>query len=169
MKREKLLKSLLVVFVGTVAFYAATYFAIEHARHRKGPWIVTFTRSVAGEPEIVIHQPVLGISNVTIRFAGEPPAANLSSAGESNGATRTNSASTTIAFDSPKPVPYDVPFGQCIFMDTTFLPGTVVFDLFGHEIQLIPRVLTVDREEKAWVSGAVHTLTSVNTNAAGTR
>ena len=45
MKREKLLKSLLVVFVGTVAFYAATYFAIEHARHRKGPWIVTFTRS----------------------------------------------------------------------------------------------------------------------------
>ena len=54
-------------------------------------------------------------------------------------------------------------------MDTTFQPGTVVLKLLGHEIQLIPRVLTLNQEEKPWVSGAVHTLTNVNTNAAGTR
>jgi hypothetical protein len=46
-----------------------------------------------------------------------------------------------------------VPFGKCVFLDTTFLPGTVVLDLFGHEVQLLPRVLTIDHVEHAWHSG----------------
>jgi len=38
-------------------------------------------------------------------------------------------------------------------MDTTFQPGTVVFTNFGHEIQLLPRVLTIDKVERPWQSG----------------
>jgi hypothetical protein len=152
MKGDRFLKPLLLVFVGALVFYAAAYFGIEHVRHRKGPWSVTFTHTSSGEPAIVIDQPALQISNVMIRFAEE---------------TRTNQVAhpTAVVFDPPRAVPHDVPFGQCIFIDTTFLPGTVVLELFGHQIQLIPRVLTLDGEEKRWVSGAVHSLQQVKTNA----
>jgi hypothetical protein len=51
-----------------------------------------------------------------------------------------------------------VPFGQCVFQDAQTLPGTVVFELFGHEIQLLPRVLTIDRVEHPWHSGETITL-----------
>jgi hypothetical protein len=37
-------------------------------------------------------------------------------------------------------------------MDTTFLPGTLAFNLLGHQIQLIPRVLTIDGKEMPWGS-----------------
>ena len=47
-------------------------------------------------------------------------------------------------------MPYEVPFGNCVFMDTTFLPGTITFQLFGHEIELLPRVLVIDRQEHPW-------------------
>jgi hypothetical protein len=39
-----------------------------------------------------------------------------------------------------------------IFQDPTFLPGTVTMRLFGHQIELLPRVLTIDREEYPWHS-----------------
>ncbi len=39
-------------------------------------------------------------------------------------------------------------------MDTTFLPGTVTFELFGHEIELLPRALIIDRQEHAWQPNA---------------
>jgi hypothetical protein len=64
--------------------------------------------------------------------------------------------------DTPQPVPYEIPFGKCVFMDTTFLPGTMVFDLFGHEIQLIPRVLTIDKTEIPWRSDANLTVPRTN-------
>jgi len=57
---------------------------------------------------------------------------------------------TTLLFAQPQPVPYEVPFGKCVFMDTTFLPGTVTFELFGHEIELLPRALIIDRQEHSW-------------------
>ena len=50
-------------------------------------------------------------------------------------------------------MPYEVPFGNCVFMDTTFLPGTVTLQLFGHEIELLPRVLVIDRQEHSWRPG----------------
>jgi len=58
----------------------------------------------------------------------------------------------TLIFREPRPVPYSVPFGKCVFMDTTFLPGTVTFQLFGHEIELLPRVLIIDHAEHPWLS-----------------
>jgi hypothetical protein len=47
-----------------------------------------------------------------------------------------------------------------VFQDTTFLPGTVVIQTFGHEIQLLPRVLTLDRAEHPWRPGEVIFLTN---------
>jgi len=71
----------------------------------------------------------------------------------------------TLAFEQPRQVPYDLPIGRCLFMDTTFLPGTIVMEIFGHEIQLIPRVLTIDRQEQPWKSDAVIALAAqVTTN-----
>src|SRR5258707_5489293 len=59
----------------------------------------------------------------------------------------------TLIFRQPRQVPYGVPFGKCIFMDMTFLPGTLTFQCFGHEIELLPRVLMIDHEEHQWSSG----------------
>jgi hypothetical protein len=33
------------------------------------------------------------------------------------------------------------------------LPGTVTLRLFGHEIELLPRVLIIDRKEHPWKAG----------------
>ena len=38
------------------------------------------------------------------------------------------------------------------------LPGTATFELFGHEIQLLPRVLIIDRREYPWRPNATITL-----------
>jgi hypothetical protein len=92
---------------------------------------------VSGAPALLINQPSLAITNLQITFAGQ---------------TSNNSSNAVMILDTPKPVPYDIPFGKCVFMDTTFLPGTIVFDLFGHEIQLIPRVLTIDKKDIPWQS-----------------
>lgn len=151
MKADGLLRHLLTAFVIALVVYFVAYTGIEHRRTYKGPWRVTFTNAESGVPVIVINQLTLGITNVQITFPGASPPTN---------------SPETIAFDQPHPVPYPVPFGKCLFMDTTFLPGTVVFELYGHEIQLIPRVLTIDKEEQPWHSGASIPLTAVATNAA---
>jgi hypothetical protein len=40
-----------------------------------------------------------------------------------------------------------------VFLDTVFLPGTIVLVMFGHQIQLMPRVLTIDGVEHPWRAG----------------
>ena len=133
-----------------LAVYAAFYTGIERQRVRKGPWRVAFTKDTSGAPAILINQPKLAITNLQITFPGEtPPTANSVCA---------------LVFDQPRPVPYAVPFGKCIFMDTTFQPGTIVLNLFGHEIQLIPRVLTIDKEELPWRSNATIPLPGNNSS-----
>ena len=141
------LKHFAFAFVIALIVYVIFYNAIEHRRTRNGPWEVTFTNQ-AGVPALIINEPQLHIANVTITFPGQA-------------APLTNQ---TVRFDSPQPVPFALPFGQCIFIDTTFQPGTLVFAEFGHEIQLLPRMLTLDKQDYSWQSGAVITLT----NSAGT-
>jgi hypothetical protein len=136
MKTDGLLKHIGPVFLVALILYVVAYSGIEHRRTRKGPWVVTFTTNGDNEASLIIDQSVLGLSNVFIVFSGTRPPTNVSGA--------------VLRFDQPRPVPYDVPFGRCLFMDTTFLPGTIVLNMFGHEIQLIPRVLTVDRKEYPW-------------------
>jgi hypothetical protein len=135
MKSGGIARQVVAVFFVALTLYFITYTAIEHRRNRNGPWEVTFTNDVAGAPALRIDQPRLAITNVLIVFTNAPIATN---------------AATVTAFERPRPVPFDVPYGRCIFMDTTFLPGTIVFEMFGHEVQLIPRVLTIDKQEQPW-------------------
>jgi hypothetical protein len=130
------MKHIVYAFLLALVGYIIFYQAIEHRRTRNGPWQVTFTRSAAGEPALVINHAKLAITNVQICFsqASPPPATNTA----------------TLLFREPQPVPFDVPYGKCVFMDTTFLPGTVTFQLFGHEIELLPRVLIIDHQEHPW-------------------
>jgi hypothetical protein len=129
-----------------VLVYIIFYFGIENRRTRKGPWQVTFTNDASGTPALVINEPSLNLTNLQITFPGETNRAD----------------NTSLAFSQPRVVPYDIPFGKCVFMDTTFLPGTIVFDLFGHEIQLIPRVLTIDKKEMPWESGKTIAVSGTN-------
>lgn len=144
MKSDGLLKILLIAFVIALVVYAVAFFGIENRRTRRGPWQVAFTNDISGAPELIVSQSALAITNVQIIFP--------------NAALPKNFSSQKFAFAQPREVPFDLPFGQCLFMDTTFLPGTIVFSIFGHEIQLIPRVLTIDKVEQAWKSNATISL-----------
>jgi hypothetical protein len=150
MKRDNPAKHFILAFVIALLGYALVYHFIENRRTRKGPWQVAFTNSPAGEPAILIDQPALSISNVQIQFPGRAIGSGQS--------VITNQ----FLFNQPKPVPYDLPFGKCVFMDTTFQPGTLTFQFFGHEIELLPRVLVLDREEHPWKSGEVITLNGLS-------
>lgn len=146
MKSDNLLRHLIIPFGIAVLVYIISYTWIEHRRTRNGPWEVTFTNDASGAPTLVINQPALAITNLQITFPGET--------------ARTNAS---LSFRTPQPVPWELPYGKCVFMDTTFLPGTIAIDLFGHEIQLIPRVLTIDQKDMPWESGK--TITVARTNA----
>ena len=139
MKRSHLGLQIGLVFVAALIGYVVVYGWIEHRRVVKGPWVVTAT-SESGVPAILVNQSTLGIRDVRIVFAGAHAPGN---------------ASQTVEFSQARPWPYAVPFGQCVFMDTTFLPGTIALEMFGHEIQLLPRVLTIDSAERPWRSGEV--------------
>jgi hypothetical protein len=150
MKPNGMARHFLLAFLLALVGYALFYQLIEHRRTRKGPWQVMFTNSATGPPAIIINQSTLGITNVQISFPGE---------------RATNAPSATLLFGQPKPVPYGVPFGECVFMDTTFQPGTVTFRLFGHEIELLPRVLIVDHEEWPWKPNGVIALSRMQSAA----
>jgi hypothetical protein len=132
------------VFVVALILYIFAYSAIEHGRKHNGPWQVAFTNDAAGAPTMLIAQPKLAITNVQIVF----PDATIP----------INNAPSRLEMEQPRGVPFDVPFGKCVFLDLTSLPGTMVFKVFGHEIQLLPRVLTIDKVEHAWQPGMVLSL-----------
>ena len=138
MMSDNPVKHFVLAFLIALAGYLVVYHAIEHHRTRKGPWVVTFRNDPAGRPGIVINQPWLRVGNVEMTFQG--------------GTASSTNSSSTLVFNQPRPVPYDVPFGKCVFMDTTFLPGTLTLQLFGHEIELLPRVLIIDHREYPWQS-----------------
>ena len=144
MKPDGPLRHFIIAFLLAAACYAVFYPTIEHRRTRKGPWHVGFTNSVEGAPTVVVNQPKLSITNVQITF---PEQRAMPSTSETN-----------LVLRQPLPVPFDVALGQCVFMDTTFLPGTLTFELLGHEIELLPRVLIIDRQEHPWVSESTITL-----------
>jgi hypothetical protein len=137
-QRDPLWKHALLVFLACVVFYAAGFATVQWWRERRGPWEVTFLLHGQGVPAIQINQRHLGIRDVTITFPGTnlPPRAEPA----------------TVRFDDPGKAEA-IPFGKVRFLDTTFLPGTVTFDLFGHELELLPRTLIVDKRERPWHPG----------------
>ncbi len=150
MKFTGLWKHLLLAFLAALALYAVLFYAIERRRTSAGPWQVHFGGAAEGAPALTINQPHLGLTNVKIVFSGGRAPAKPVQA---------------MAFAEARTVPFDVPFGRCVFLDTISLPGTVVLQLYGHDIQLMPRVLTIDRIEHPWHSG--ETLRLQATNAPG--
>ena len=143
---DDLWKRLLLVFLLALIGYAAVFSWIEHRRRVKGPWQVTFT-TVGGNHAIIVNQPTLQITNLSIVFEGAKSETN---------------PNQTVIFEHGRAAPFDLPFGKCVFLDQLFLPGTVVCDLFGHEIQLLPRALTIDRVDHPWHSTSTITLTAIN-------
>lgn len=126
-------KSMALLFVGVLAAYLGCFYGLEHLRHRKGAWVGDFHAAPDGAPELVVSQDWLGVTNVTLRLAGEKM---------TNGGGR-------VVFDRVK---QPVPFGRVIYEDLTFLPGVITFDLYGHEVELVPRLLVADRRQLPWQS-----------------
>jgi hypothetical protein len=163
MKSDHPVRIFLVAFLLALVGYVTFYAGIEHRRARNGPWEVTFTTNSDGSPTIVVDQTRLGVAKVQIAFPGASLPATRAAADAKSGFTNNESRVAidrsgisnyplpiTLVFNQPRPLPYDVPFGQCIFMDLISLPGTVTFKLFGHEIELLPRVLVIDHQEHPW-------------------
>ena len=144
MQQAATLKKLLLGGISVAAAYFILFYAVEHWRRHRGPWEITFA-SPSGTPTITINHKKLNIENVRLSFPGQSVATNLSE---------------TIRFNESRPVPFDVPFGQCVFLDNLTLPGNVTLHLYHHEIQLLPRVLTLDGQERAWQSDTVIPLKS---------
>ena len=120
-----------------VAFYVVFFFGLERFRGRRGPWEVRFSAEPGRPPSGEINQTSLNIAGVKITL----PGAALSPA----------SVTETLRFTLPTQT--NIPFGKVRFLDTTFLPGTVTLDLYGHEVELLPRVLIIDKKEHMWRSG----------------
>jgi hypothetical protein len=127
---------LMAIILASVGYFAIYHF-IEGRRTQRGPWDVRFLQSPGQDPRLVINQPNLAITNVEVVFPlpGTPIDTNLN---------------VQIVFDRPREVPFPVPFGECALMDLRFLPGTVTLRLFGHELELLPRALMVNRQEHPW-------------------
>lgn len=140
MKPEHFVRRLLLVGAVALLLYVVLFAGIEHQRNRRGPWEVVFTRTTNDLPCLEIHQPRLGVRGVRIVFPADAanPAATLPA---------------REVFREARPTPFDLPLGRCVFLDTISLPGTVAIELGGHQVQLMPRVLTVDGEERTWRSG----------------
>jgi hypothetical protein len=141
MHRERFSRHLLAAFLLSVVLYAALYWFIERRRVAHGPWIVSFATNTTGIAEVQIQQTSHNLGPVTIRF----PAAQSSG----------SNTWSKVAFDSPRPVPFAVPGGRCVFQDTTFLPGTVVLEFGPTSIQMVHRVLNIGTNEFPWRAGMV--------------
>src|SRR5437867_5605575 len=135
-------KSIALWFVVVLGLYLAIFYTIEYGNRRRGPWEVEFISDDSGNPSIVIYQPKLNISSVEIVFTGET-------------ASRTN-LSQKVLFERPlTTLPGQMPLGEVIYEDLRSLPGVVTFNFFGHEIELLPRVLVVNKKEIPWKSETV--------------
>ena len=65
----------------------------------------------------------------------------------------------TIRFDTPA---HTVPWGRVKYEDLTYLPGVVTLELYGHEIEMLPRTMYVNRQSVPWITATNITLTSAN-------
>jgi hypothetical protein len=138
-------KSVVLTFVIACIFYALAWKWMNQRQTGKGPWEVNFTTNAAGVPQLIIAEPALGISNVTVRFEEERLAAT-------NG-------TGTVAFNKPRT---PTPFGRVIYDDLMFQPGVVAIDCFGHVVEMVPRTLALNSAANAWQSGATYKLFPTN-------
>lgn len=142
MRSDSLPRHLIIAFFCALAGYVF-FFACDHQmRIRKGPWQVVFAETNQ-TPAIVVSQRSMGITNVHIIFNGDAPTNSIS--GE------------TIEFGKPL---QHIPFGEVLFEDLTYLPGSVAMNFFGHQIELLPRTLIINRKEIPWASNQTYQLST---------
>lgn len=131
--RKTMLRQAGLVFLLALLAYGALFSVDMHLRARKGPWSLTFSQNAMGEACVRIDQPALGITNVTLVIQAEIY----------------TQPTKTVHFGSTGA---DIPFGEVVFFDTTYLPGTVTMNLGAHGVEIFPRAFVVDRKEHAWKS-----------------
>ena len=141
--KDNILKHAAIAFVLALVVYVGFYSCDTHLRSRKGPWVVDFS-STNGEPLLVINQPALGIQNVRVLLQGEK-------------ATNTPGV---VRFEHPKRL--GTPYGRVRFHDLTYLPGTITLDVYGHEIELLPRAFFLNTKEIPWQSDSYFVLAPTN-------
>lgn len=141
--KDNILKHAMIAFVIALAGYVGFFALDTHLRSRKGPWVVNFDANTNGEPVLVINQPALGIQNVRITLEGE----------------KATNAPGLVGFAKPK---MPTPYGRVRFQDLTYLPGTITLDLYGHEIEMIPRALFLNTKEVAWEDNTSFVLSPTN-------
>ncbi|MBM3832328.1 MAG: hypothetical protein FJ403_03435 [Verrucomicrobia bacterium] len=135
MKSDGAAKHVIFAFVLALVLYLAGFHLIESCRESNGPWHVKFQSDLTGRPSIVASHEKFRLSDVALTF----PDMRID---------QTN-VSQSVVFDKPIT---NIPFGRVIYLDTTFLPGAITMHLFGHEIELLPRVLVINRKEVPWKS-----------------
>ena len=145
MKSAITVKAVLITFIVTAVFYVCAYNGLQHLQTRRGPWEATFATDDAGHPSITLYQPKLNFSSVELLFLGEK-------------VDRTN-LSERVRFDKPRK---PTPFGTVIYDDLMFLPGVVTMDLFGHEVEFLPRTLIINKKEYPWNSDTTIELSPTN-------
>ncbi len=128
-------RHLAIAFAVALALYAAGFSWIEHRRVVKGPWEVVFAADAAGQPSLSIAQPTFHISE-KLFFPG-------------GNAGRTN-FSQEVRFTE---LHTNLPFGEFLFQDALYLPGDLTMRVCGHQIEMLPRTLIVDRVERPWHPG----------------
>lgn len=137
-------KSIVSTFIVCLIFYVLAWSWMNRRQTGQGPWEVVFGTNSAGVPQLVIAQPALGVSNVTVRFEGER-------AGTNGGGT--------VAFRKPR---MGTPFGRVVYDDLMFQPGSVALDCFGHVVEMVPRNLGLNGQPAQWRSGAEFVLWPTN-------
>ncbi|MFN7138409.1 MAG: hypothetical protein ACK4UN_03615 [Limisphaerales bacterium] len=135
MKQDGLGKPLIITFLLAVVLYVVSFAWIQHKRENKGPWIVEFQTDDQGVPSLLVNQPFLGISNQVITFADQ--------------ALEERNLSEVVHFKGPIPAT-NAPFGEVVFQDPTFLPGTIAFNFWTHGVELMPRTMIINKEEVNW-------------------
>ncbi len=129
-------------FALALVVYFASFSWIQHQRDKKGAWQIVFSSDDSATPSISISEPGLNISYQKIVFADRK-------------IEQTNFSERVVV---NQPIA-KAPFGEIIFQDATFLPGTITFNFFGHEVELMPRAMVIDKEDRAWNSTANIVLT----------
>jgi hypothetical protein len=132
---DNLIRSLVVVFLVTLAGYFAFFYLIENRRTVHSPWLLSMEAGADGTLRLVARQETMKLGPVEIVLPGAA----------AGGLARTN-----LIFATPQPFPRPAPRGDIKFEDLTFLPGTVAMRIQGTDLQVLPRSLTVGTNEILW-------------------
>ncbi|HRI15163.1 MAG TPA: hypothetical protein PLX89_19380 [Verrucomicrobiota bacterium] len=133
-------KGFVGLFFATLFLYITFYGGCMACRRKGGPWAITQDKLSDGTPILKIeHHRLLSNGPVILRFPGETAPARF-----------TNHPFLRIY---TQPNTNALPYGPVVFLDTTFLPGNVTLDVFGHLVEIIPRTLYVDGHDVGWNPG----------------